>query len=224
MMVVAGLGTGCGDLCDGAQAYCTGTTLNRCIDEHDSEDYWQAAACPAYCVALDQGATCAAEQTPRPACEGVDRWVRVCDGTEMIQCTEGYASVLFECPDPGLCEEQFGVCTARPGPQPKCSARTPLTDPFDYAASYCDGDAFIRCDGEFALYENICPPGQCIETAQAAGCKEVPDPDPNCTLNLDYPYAICVGSTTVKCLGGYRISSHGCSGGRCIPDSGGCQG
>ena len=225
VLVLVVFAAGCNSLCDGAVSYCSGETLNRCISAHDEDDHWETKTCPAYCVELAHGAICAADPTPRPACEGAAQYARICDGAQQITSTQGYADVKLECADPGLCEETLYYCTVRPGPQTQCMARTRLTDPFEYAASYCDGDSYIRCDGDFAISETACLPGWCLQTAQTAGCKQSLDPDPACTsVNSIYPYSICVGNASVMCLGAYRIGSYGCFSGTCVPVSGGCRG
>jgi hypothetical protein len=204
---------------DMGKSYCDGDVRHYCYDMHEGGQ-WNSDLCDDYCVEDDTGAICASEATPRPACAGIESGTIVCDGAERISCVRGYATVKYTCPAPELCEPSVPLCTTRPGPQAACMFREGTEDPYPYPPSYCDGNTWVRCSGQFAIQEKDCGAMGCYENVEVAGCLLASAPDPLCTnATARYPYRSCANNGQLECLGAYRIGFYPCASGAC----GSCQ-
>jgi hypothetical protein len=210
--------SGC-DECDGDDSYCDGNVLHLCVTRgYKGGSYWNVGDCGnQYCVEYEvdgEGAMCAAEPEPRPACASAETVNWMCAGAERLRCDHGFAIGIEDCGDPTLCVAEINACVLRPGVDETCQQ---LPMPVSgIAAGYCDGATAIRCTGSYVteIFECASTSMECYElgAGEFPLCVASNTPDSRCGQPNAGVYNVCIGNESIRCANDRFVGSMDCSG------------
>jgi hypothetical protein len=204
--------------CPGSYRRCDGDVLEVCQEGTENDSWLTTMTCRrGACITDTEGhGFCAEDGSPDARCEGGDK--RVCDGSTLLSCYEGYVVDTYDCqvgPFPGIITLEHVV----PGPPggtclslstgARCVDES-QRDP-ECPRSRCDGNDLLECDGEYLVRRTPCESKFCREPhPSAAACYRDAAPDPRCDSSSDSSY--CASPSVVTyCSWGYRVSERVCS-------------
>jgi len=183
--------TGCesAEDCQVHEARCEGHVALNCetaVDVKGKSRVFRETDCgTGTCQIDDQGAFCAVDPTPSPACNGASE--SVCNGSTVTNCRSGYASSTYDCTTKARAGVAFGSPTIPASAGTFCVTSTQLSSTIGLKSQR----AFCAIDAEPAL-----------------ACQGAPD-------DSSAPVFECDGDDRVACFDGYILERTNCGSGRC---------